>query len=142
MTIYEWSSERLVSGEGKHRGDCPDKAGTIRPVLEFRCESIVLRSYWVLVVMDQFTRRLIGVGVHRGAVTGGRPLPHVQRRHSRAGHTGRGRFYAIQANAARAASSESVRAAARTLDGTQSGNGTSWVTWRPELVWTSRTRER
>ena len=36
----------------------------------FRCESIVLRSYWVLVVMDQFTRRLIGVGVHRGAVNG------------------------------------------------------------------------
>src|SRR5215204_2002016 len=36
----------------------------------FRCESIVLRSYWVLVVMDQFTRRLVGVGVHRGAVTG------------------------------------------------------------------------
>jgi putative transposase len=37
----------------------------------FRCESIVLRTYWVLVVMDQFTRRLVGVGVHRGAVTGG-----------------------------------------------------------------------
>src|SRR3954449_4607291 len=36
----------------------------------FRCESIVLRSYWVLVVMDQFTRRLIGIGVHSGAVTG------------------------------------------------------------------------
>ena len=36
----------------------------------FRCESIVLRSYWVLVVMDQFTRRLVGIGVHRGAVTG------------------------------------------------------------------------
>ena len=35
----------------------------------FRCESIVLRSYWVLVVMEQFTRRLVGVGVHRGAVT-------------------------------------------------------------------------
>ena len=30
----------------------------------FRCESIVLRSYWVLVVMDQFTRRLVGIGVH------------------------------------------------------------------------------
>jgi hypothetical protein len=30
----------------------------------FRCESIVLRSYWVLVVMDQFTRRLVGFGVH------------------------------------------------------------------------------
>jgi putative transposase len=36
----------------------------------FRCESIVLQSYWVLVVMDQFTRRLVGVGVHRGGVTG------------------------------------------------------------------------
>jgi transposase InsO family protein len=35
----------------------------------FRCESIVLQTYWVLVVMDQFTRRLVGVGVHRGAVT-------------------------------------------------------------------------
>ena len=36
----------------------------------FRCESIVLRSYWVLVVMDQFTRRLVGIDVHGGAVTG------------------------------------------------------------------------
>ena len=36
----------------------------------FRCESIVLRTYWVLVVMDQFTRRILGVGVHQGAVTG------------------------------------------------------------------------
>jgi transposase InsO family protein len=36
----------------------------------FRCESIVLRSYWVLVVMDQFTRRLVGVGVHCGPVSG------------------------------------------------------------------------
>ena len=34
----------------------------------FRCESIVLRSYWVLVVMDQCTRRLVGVGVHRDPV--------------------------------------------------------------------------
>ena len=34
----------------------------------FRCESIVLRSYWVLVVMDQFTRRIVGLGVHCGAV--------------------------------------------------------------------------
>jgi putative transposase len=36
----------------------------------FRCESIVLRSYWVLVVMDQFTRRLVGFGVRCGAPTG------------------------------------------------------------------------
>jgi putative transposase len=36
----------------------------------FRCESIVLRSYWVLVVMDQVTRRLVGIGVQCSTVTG------------------------------------------------------------------------
>jgi len=36
----------------------------------FRCESAILRTYWVLVVMDQFTRRIIGFGVHRGIVDG------------------------------------------------------------------------
>jgi len=36
----------------------------------FRCESIHLKSHWVLVVMDQFTRRLIGFGVHAGDVDG------------------------------------------------------------------------
>ena len=34
----------------------------------WRCASIVLQSDWVRVVMDQFTRRLVGVGVHRGPV--------------------------------------------------------------------------
>jgi len=29
----------------------------------FRCESILLESYWVMVVMDLFTRRIIGFGV-------------------------------------------------------------------------------
>jgi hypothetical protein len=38
----------------------------------FRCESIVLRSYRVLVVMDQFTRRLVGVGVKRTGIVGER----------------------------------------------------------------------
>ena len=36
----------------------------------FRCESITLKSHWVLVVMDQFTRRIIGFGVHAGDVDG------------------------------------------------------------------------
>jgi transposase InsO family protein len=36
----------------------------------FRCESVVLRTYWVLVVMDQYTRRIIGFGIHAGAVNG------------------------------------------------------------------------
>src|SRR5690242_18894415 len=34
----------------------------------FRCESAILRTYWVLVVMDQFTRRIVGFAVHRGVV--------------------------------------------------------------------------
>ena len=36
----------------------------------FRCESATLQSHWVLAVMDQFTRRIIGFGVHRGVVDG------------------------------------------------------------------------
>jgi transposase InsO family protein len=36
----------------------------------FRTESILLRSHWVLVVMDQFTRRIIGFGVQAIAVDG------------------------------------------------------------------------
>jgi transposase InsO family protein len=44
--------------------------GSLWSVDLFRCESIVRRSYWVLVVMDQFTRRIVGIGVHGGAVTG------------------------------------------------------------------------
>ena len=36
----------------------------------FRCESILLKSHWVLVVMDQFTRRIIGFGVQAGDVEG------------------------------------------------------------------------
>lgn len=36
----------------------------------FRCESMTLKSHWVLVVMDHYTRRIIGFGVHAGAVDG------------------------------------------------------------------------
>jgi putative transposase len=36
----------------------------------FRCESILLKSHWVLVIMDQFTRRIIGFGVQAGDVDG------------------------------------------------------------------------
>jgi hypothetical protein len=36
----------------------------------FRCETATLRTHWVLVVMDQFTRRVLGFGVHCGTVDG------------------------------------------------------------------------
>ena len=36
----------------------------------FRCESAILRSHWVLVVMDHYTRRIVGFGIHAGTVDG------------------------------------------------------------------------
>jgi transposase InsO family protein len=36
----------------------------------FRCESILLKSYWVMVVMDVFTRRIIGFGIEAGFIDG------------------------------------------------------------------------
>ena len=36
----------------------------------FRCESIILKSHWVMVVMDQYTRRIVGFAVHAGNVDG------------------------------------------------------------------------
>ena len=36
----------------------------------FRCESVALRTYWVLIVMDQYTRRIIGFGIQAGVVDG------------------------------------------------------------------------
>ena len=36
----------------------------------FQCESATLRTHWILVVMDQYTRRIIGFGVQPGIVDG------------------------------------------------------------------------
>jgi hypothetical protein len=36
----------------------------------FRCESLHLKSHWVMVVMDQFSRRIIGFAVHAAATDG------------------------------------------------------------------------
>jgi putative transposase len=53
----------------------------------FRCESILLHTHWILVVMDLVTRHLIGFGVERAPIDGvsvcriirrsiaGQPLP-------------------------------------------------------------------
>jgi putative transposase len=35
-----------------------------------RCESAALQTYWVLVVMDQYTRRVIGFRIRAGIVYG------------------------------------------------------------------------
>ena len=36
----------------------------------FRCESILLKTHWVMVIMDQFTRQIIGFAVHQGDLNG------------------------------------------------------------------------
>jgi putative transposase len=36
----------------------------------FRCESILLKSHWVMVVMDQYTRRIIDFAVHTDNLNG------------------------------------------------------------------------
>ena len=36
----------------------------------FRCESLILKTHWMMVVMDQYTRRVIGFAVHAGALDG------------------------------------------------------------------------
>jgi len=44
--------------------------GSLWSIDIFHCESILLNIHWVLVVMDQFARRIIGFGVHAGDVDG------------------------------------------------------------------------
>ena len=36
----------------------------------FRCESVTLKSHWAMVVIDQFTRRIIGFSIHTGDCDG------------------------------------------------------------------------
>jgi putative transposase len=36
----------------------------------FRCESLIVKTHWMMVVMEQFTRRIIGFAVQPGAVDG------------------------------------------------------------------------
>ena len=72
----------------------------------FRYESILLHSHWVLVVIDVFTRRIIGFGVERASIDGmsvcrmfnhavaGQPLP----KHVSTDHDPLFRFYRWRAN--------------------------------------------
>src|SRR5438067_12939549 len=50
-----------------------------------RCESVVLQTYWVLVVMDQYTRRIIGFGNSSRNRRWSGSLPHIQSGDSRPG---------------------------------------------------------
>jgi transposase InsO family protein len=53
----------------------------------FRCESLVLKSHWVMVVMDQYTRRIVGIAVNAGPLDGPTICRMFGRIMSRAGVT-------------------------------------------------------
>src|ERR1700740_1696928 len=44
----------------------------------FRVESILMRSHWVMLVMDVFTRRTVGFGIAPASIDGHVGVPHVQ----------------------------------------------------------------
>ena len=48
-------------------GDAKDSLWSVEL---FRCESILLKSHWIMVGLDQYTRRIIGLAVHAGNVDG------------------------------------------------------------------------
>ena len=58
------------------RNPCPESTAAVVPISGhygvdlFRVESILLRSHWVMLVMDVFTRRIIGFGVERAYIDG------------------------------------------------------------------------
>jgi putative transposase len=47
-----------------------DAKGSLWSIDLFRCESIVLRSHWVMLVMDIFSRRIVGFGVESAKIDG------------------------------------------------------------------------
>ena len=51
---------------------------SLRSVDLFRCESAILRAHWVLVVIDQFTRRIVGLWRAPRRRGGRGALSHVQ----------------------------------------------------------------
>ena len=48
-------------------GHSKDSLWSVDP---FRCESLILRTHWVMVVLDQYTRRIVGFAVCQGSPDG------------------------------------------------------------------------
>jgi transposase InsO family protein len=75
-SIKMWSGAYSSSTTDRHqavmvlRGSPSSTKDSLWSVDFFRCESILLKSYWIMVVMDVFTRRIIGFGVAPGDLEG------------------------------------------------------------------------
>lgn len=63
----------LLTAAGRLLGHAKDALWSVDL---FRCESIQLQTHWILVVIDQFTRRIVGFAVQTGGVDG-RALCHM-----------------------------------------------------------------
>jgi hypothetical protein len=61
VLLYGWGISADPARERRTVGSVQNRS---------RCESATLRTHWVLVVMDQFTRRIVGLGVQGGIVDG------------------------------------------------------------------------
>jgi putative transposase len=80
IDISPWAVGRILkknNGFPMHGGDGPSWLTFIGHMKDslwsadlFRCESISLRSHWVMVILDQYTRRIIGFAVHAGDPSG------------------------------------------------------------------------
>ena len=69
--ILRKNKDKLPSGDGPSWltfiGHMKDSLWSVEL---FRCESATLKSHWVMVVIDPFTRRIIGFAVHPGDCDG------------------------------------------------------------------------
>src|SRR5215510_2022763 len=78
MLTKTWSAEFSESISGRKRAPEVRHGFPLSVTLKTRCghwicfdvNRRILRTYWVWVVMDQFTRRIVGFAVHRGVVDG------------------------------------------------------------------------
>ena len=74
--ILRKNADKLPSGDGPSWltfiGHMKDSLWSrdVGPFDLFRCESVALNSHWVMVVIDQFSRRIIGYAVHAGSCDG------------------------------------------------------------------------
>ncbi len=65
--ILRKNKHKLPAGDGPSWLTCiGHMKDTLWSVDLFRCESIALKSHWFMVIMDQFSRRIIGFSVHAG----------------------------------------------------------------------------